>query len=1308
MPRPWVLVCLLCLSSVCVAAAEVTIDDFESLDAWAVHADGGRGADFSADAAVVHQGDAAMRVRYAAAPPQWCNLVRPVTVPGPATEVALWVYVRTAGPKAGMHLWFMEPDGDGWVAPVLADGERVGQWGPGWHDVRVPMGSFQFQPRGAKTRQLTRADRMLLGFNFDDMDVTIDSLRFVLRDAEGGEAMPPRTAGLVIARGSRGSAVILKDTLPTTPGAADPVRIGEALAEASWGVTYITAADLCDAAVLDPSRVDLLVLPGGPAYPAQCADALRAYLKAGGALIAIGGYALDWPMSFVEGAWRPVGVGLTAEQVTGAADEASRPLNTRMGQPGDALVLDPEQIQVFDPQFVLKGTAAIRAAEGQFVVPRGVAARLSVTGYSAVSTLGSNSAVFPAIWGRRIPLVYAEDPFGRLRGTVGAIIHNHGGPYAGSSWAVFGVDNVDLFSAADAPLHHSLPAIAEAITRPCYLRSLDAGSCYRADERPIIRGTIVSRRPAESSRLELHVEGLGSTVIRQVLDDPQPEGTYAFQWEPPSGELDRDFYTVRADLYVDGEPVDTMRTAFVVWDPEVIAGGPKVGTDGPRLTVNGRPTVLSGTNQTGFMWFSEHEDPLVWDQDFRAMRDHGVNVLRILHFSPFSEGGYDGRPTNRVQGLARRPERLCRQTDAIVQLAQKHGIVLFLSLHDWMDVGLSDEDYAAQRDWNRFWVERYRDVPGIIYDIQNEPSIGDPPDIPNLRRIYNRMLAERYRDEAGAKAAWGVDDLGGPWGDVPIRRPSDAWSDVAAHDYWRFKMDVYNAWTRENVAGVREGDADALVTVGNLNSNINADKQVGSRHLDFTNTHFYGSLEAFAQILKFLDRRWEGKPLSVGEFGAQEAHDRRTSGGDGAEDAESIRRFLWFGHYTLGMGGSFLCNWSWKDFEGCVFPWGIRYVGDPVSKDVLLAYRAQSLLFRRLQPDYRTPELFVLQPDSHRFGPQFGAIEGAMQTAFCALYHAGVPFGVLGEWDLDRLPASARALIWPVPYCPSDETFARVRAFVEAGGALYVSGDLAFDDRRQPTRGARLTELGLPEFEHVPPGEAPPAAFDREPFTSQVGQGQVFYVPYPAELRVGDRCLGLYRGFLAAAGLHPETPSDPPGQVLRIPLAGGGHADVFAHYAARGTVANVISPEFSMALPPLGCGLVAVGADGQPTAFHTPGTLAERGGDPIVSGDVHVMGWSLTGRDVFATPAVALAPLNQGRTTLDVLRNAQQARLLIGEIKDGRWRTLAERTVRRRHNGFEIEFAGHEALSLAILAAPGREDEAIKELESDVALDWAD
>ena len=68
---------------------------------------------------------------------------------------------------------------------------------------------------------------------------------------------------------------------------------------------------------------------------------------------------------------------------------------SRMKYPANLRIIRVMCSGRIDPQFLLKGVAAIRAAESQFVVPGGLAAPLAVTGYSAVSTLGSNSAVFP-------------------------------------------------------------------------------------------------------------------------------------------------------------------------------------------------------------------------------------------------------------------------------------------------------------------------------------------------------------------------------------------------------------------------------------------------------------------------------------------------------------------------------------------------------------------------------------------------------------------------------------------------------------------------------------------------------------------------------------------------------------------------------------------------------------------------------------------------------------------------------------------------------------------------------------------------
>lgn len=1289
-------IALLLAFSLPATAGQVIVDRFDSIEQWTHNEDGGLVPQVSLDAGVFASAPTGMRVVYTEGPPSWGNMRRPFELPANATDIVLRLYKHSSAPNAAMHVWLSEADHDGWVVQVRDVGVSVGAMTEGWHDIKLPLESFSFEPRGARTRDMASVNAIMLGCNFGDLDVTVDDLGYLTRD-EGVRGMPPTTEGLTIKRTDRGAVLVLKDDLPRTPGCADPDALAKLLTDAGWGVTLVKAGDLANPAVLANTDVDVLVLPYGPAFPADAAGPLKDYLKRGGGLVCIGGYAFDDLVSYGDGAWSVAGLGLTAAEVSAGEGGADVRLNTRFGRPGDAIGLDPEQLQVFDPSFPLDGVASIGAAPGQSIVPAGFRAELPIEGWSAVSTMGSNSAVFPMIWARRIPLIQAHDSFGRLRGTVGAIVHNYDGPYAGSSWALFGATNADLFTGPDAPLAEFLPAIVEAVARPLYLRGIGTEwACYHQGEDVVVKGEIRCRGELpKGAGVVVELPGLATARV----DGLSGTGAVPFKARFRTASFPGDLQPVAAELQVDGRTVDRAETAFVVWDDKVIAGGPRLGISGSYITVGGRPTVLSGTNETGFMWFSEHEDPLVWDRDFTAMRDNGVNVLRILHFSPYSEGGYEGRPTNDPLALANRPEKLLRQTDAIVQLAQKHGVIVFLALHDWMSVSLTDEQYAAQRDWDRFWTARYKDIPGIMYDIQNEPSIDDPPDTPNLRKLYNEILERRYGGPDALKEAWRTDDLGGEWGGVPIRRASGDWSDAAAHDYWLFKMAVYNNWVAENAAGILEGDPDALCTVGNLNSNQNADKQVGSLHLPFTNTHFYGSLEAFSQILKFLDRRWEGKPLSVGEFGAQEAHDQRISGGDGTRDAESVRRFLWFGHYTFGLGGSFLANWSWKDFEGCVFPWGIRYLGDDVSKDVLAAYRAQSLLFRRLTPEYRPPSVYVVQPDSHRFGPMFGQIEGALQSSFAALYHCGVPFGVLGEGDLGRLPSAAKVLIWPVPYCPSDETFNLIERFVRAGGALYVSGDVAFDESRRPAKAERLTKLALPDMPHTEPGATPEEALTKEPLTSQVGDGKVFFVPYPLELRAGDRVLATYRSFLDFAGVKPETPSDPPGQVLRVPLRGGGHADVLAHYSASGSAVAVRSAEYEATLGPLEVALVATDPSGGIVALNVPAGLRDRSGAPLVTGDAHAMALSLTDRPLADTECLLLAPLTPGGVVLNLVGAGRDLRAEVGEFVDGRWRSYADLSVDKTADGPRLTLDDATARSLVLVYEPGARDEAVLSAE---------
>ncbi len=54
---------------------------------------------------------------------------------------------------------------------------------------------------------------------------------------------------------------------------------------------------------------------------------------------------------------------------------------------------------------------------------------------------------------------------------------------------------------------------------------------------------------------------------------------------------------------------------------------------------------------------------------------------------------------------------------------------------------------------------------------------------------------------------------------------------------------------------------------------------------------------------------------------------------DGVADKGVSVLFLAAAHYTLGLGGSRIHNWCWKDSSHRVFPWGMVHGCDGVEKD---------------------------------------------------------------------------------------------------------------------------------------------------------------------------------------------------------------------------------------------------------------------------------------------------------------------------------------------------------------------------------------
>lgn len=1257
---PILLLCLGVLAGLwCRSAwADVPLRDFADVSVWQPNEDGGHAGTVVAETERLEHGPA-IRVQYRNQAPDWGNLRGPCQVPPEARALRLWVYKHTAGARAALHIWLFEPDGDGWLQQVRLRNLSVGEAPPGWYEARLPVSGFLFEPRGRQTREMTAVDRMLIGCNYADLEVTLADMRWEIGDAR--PALPlPRTEGLALSRGLLGCVGVLDmaadghdrdaDTGEKLFTAHPPDRLVRALEGTGFRAFVLKPGDLVDPEVLTTDRLDAVILPWGDLFPAAAREAFKAYLKAGGSFLAMGGYAFDRLVTLTADGWTGGTPDRTAAEMGRESAPGTGPMNARTGKPGDAMTFELDQIPVFDPQFPLEGVTALQPAAWMDADPTFPRYELSAPaqGFAACVLLGANNPVFPPVYRRLIPVLEAYDqPGGANLGPALSVVHNFAGEYPRSSWAVSGfTTDTDLF--LDSPSREALLVrVLRELTAKVFIRDLQTDlACYEPGETAHISLQVANHGRLDADRL-LTVTVGGKEVLRRRLALTGGT-TQRLDADLPVTAALGDLVRVTARLAADGRLADELETAFCVRSEAILRSGPKLDWVANQITVDGRSTFLIGSNQTGMMYYSPHETPLVWDQDFAQMAAHNFHLLRILHFSPYSSGGYEGKPTNNPLHLAERPERLVRQMDAIVQRAQKHRIGIFLSLHDWMGVGLTDAELAAQADWNRFWAARYRDVPGIIYDIQNEPSV-DVPDRPDLVALWNTFLQDRYGSDAALRAAWTQHPPEAAMPHVPLSAPRDGWDDVRAADRKRFETVVLNRWIRANLDGIRAGDPDAVVTVGYLPSMPPADKLLGAELLDFSNMHYYGPTEGMATEFLLSDRRAAGKGLSLGECGAQEAHDARIYGRTQVPVEESVYRFQSYLHYAAGLGAAFVCNWCWKDFDESVFPWGLIQRQSAVAKPWTYTWEQGSLLLSVAEPRYAPPPVVVVAPDSHRLGPHFGALHQALKRCFDLLLDQRVPFAVRTEAEVAALPAETRAVLWPLPYCPEDATFEQIRAWVAAGGSLYLSGDLQFDRTRQPTRAERRTQLGIPAAEALSPFAVPDAAFAQPVLRTQVGQGQVHFAPYPLELRPQAGDATVYRDFLQAAGVPPARvePAEAPVRVLTRPLT-QGQLTVLARTTDGPDLLRVDLPDLDVSVELAGRGFafVLTGAGGAVLAAESQGALRV-GGRRLADAQGHYGLAALDGRDLRDSEQIAVFPHACREVRLAGLRQLRDASCVI-------------------------------------------------------------
>ncbi len=996
---------------------------------------------------------------------------------------------------------------------------------------------------------------------------------------------------------------------------------------------------------------------------------------------------------------------LAASRVT------TRIMNTRVCRISDAMYPEPNQIGVFDPCHPLKDVSQAGFALNDVrQMPPDLQLRGPIEGMAAVGVLSVQGHGFGPDNSRLVPVIESYDRHGRPRGPLGSLMFQYAGNYQGSAWGFFGVENQDLFDAQHPHRLGVFGEVAQRLVERLFLYGTEAEyNCYRPGEeaRILTRVANYGREP-RTCRVTLDIrEGDGghveTTSEKELVVRPGTVETVEVKWRVPN--QGSDWCTLAAVLSSREDPGfrDREMNGFVIWRDELLARGPKPTIKDTYFYQDGVPKYLVGCqNWWGTNGSISQRRTIDWERDFRMMQDLGLHVSRC--FLPWQT------------------EEQKRASDAWVYLAQKHNIVLF---HTPNFTGTADPKVLAEEmTAAKEIAERYKNVPGLIVDTCNETGVRAEDD-PGQRAAFNAYLKSRYGTDDRLRAAWADDPPEKPMPDVPFRWPAQKWHSLRARDVARFAIGGLTTWADDTRGAFHSVRPDLAVTPGwgqgfGWGAQL-FDAPLATHNQDFTDQHYYGALPDFALSLKPLDRRWEGKPWSVGECGARE----HPSFPDGETEEQYNLRFLYLQHHAFGMGMAFTESWHWRDPMAGIFPFGKIY-SDFSLREAALIERNHSLLFSHLHPKYEPTGVFLLLPDSHRLGGENGVPVRALETAIDTLLGLHVHFECLCEADLAKLPTTAKTLIWPTPYCPSDETFARVVDFATTGGNLMVTGDVGYDEDRHWTRVDRVKQLtgatdvtrntDGPDLSTVPPVEvrgagafADLSAYRGRPSLAlkapeanavlreargpvatrqKVGAGQVLFIGEPIELESSVPVREIYAAFLnlAAASRFPVAPDRADLHAFRLPTLEGGEI-VIVHNAGDPTRVKVTAAQgaIEIDLAKMLPGMCVLDAQGRATQAEGQGEVSV-GGKLAMKSSAHAAAIALDGKALADSSELLLLPYGVG--TITVPRAGDTAlQAECGEIERGKWHAFKEPVVSRVAQGsLTVECSEATRLEMILLA----------------------
>jgi hypothetical protein len=386
------------------------------------------------------------------------------------------------------------------------------------------------------------------------------------------------------------------------------------------------------------------------------------------------------------------------------------------------------------------------------------------TGYGGQIREPTRGNVFP----ERIPvrdftvIVRGEDGEGRFLASGVLLVKHWYNPWQIKSkvpprWLIFSTLNYDL-----PPRFYS--RLARLVREELLLERVEAElPVYFEGESVKVKVKLHNLgKDRERVRVYLYIYRDGELIYKSWRQKLFGHGMHQI-WFTPLFKFRPGFYKLKALLYRGGILVDYTTNAFLYAPDKIRREFLSLDVKKGKFLVSGKEVYLLGINyyesKLGELnWIWPNLDRI--NEDFKLMKKMGFKVVRIHYHHPKWFRDYLEKVNSPFKKFFPQKDPLpseedLRILDAFIYLAQLNNLIICLDLFSlvpnemgdplgWLGMKERIRDVRKvdlQLKFVKLIAQRYKDIPGITWDLWNEPRL-EEADRSNLKRWTERIIRE--------------------------------------------------------------------------------------------------------------------------------------------------------------------------------------------------------------------------------------------------------------------------------------------------------------------------------------------------------------------------------------------------------------------------------------------------------------------------------------------------------------------------------------------------------------------------------------